>query len=93
MASQWHFDAMKATIDKAGRIVIPAAIREKVGLRPGTLLEVTVDDFTIRIVAALPPPKLVRRGKRLVAQPTAKRSDLPRLDVTRLVEEERDRWP
>ncbi|MBI2222974.1 MAG: AbrB/MazE/SpoVT family DNA-binding domain-containing protein, partial [Acidobacteria bacterium] len=29
---------MRTTIDKAGRVVIPAVIRERAGLRPGTPL-------------------------------------------------------
>jgi len=84
---------MRATIDKAGRVVIPAPIREKAGLCPGTQLEVLVDDLSVRLVRTGPGPKLVRRGRRLVARPTADARDLPDLDVSRLVEEERNRWP
>jgi AbrB family looped-hinge helix DNA binding protein len=32
---------MRTTIDKAGRVVVPAAIRERAGLTPGTELEIT----------------------------------------------------
>lgn len=32
---------MQATIDKAGRLVIPSALRDRVGLRPG-LVEISV---------------------------------------------------
>ncbi|MBM3221230.1 MAG: AbrB/MazE/SpoVT family DNA-binding domain-containing protein [Candidatus Rokubacteria bacterium] len=38
---------MKTTIDKAGRVVIPASVRAKVGLRPGTEVDVLVEDGTI----------------------------------------------
>lgn len=84
---------MKTTIDKAGRVVIPASIRERSGLRPGTELEVFVDDVSIRLVRSAPGPRLVKRGKRLVARPTAAPRDLPEIDLSRLVEEERNRWP
>lgn len=84
---------MKATIDKAGRVVIPAAIRAKTGLQPGTELDVVVDDGTIRLLRAVPGPKLVRVGKRLVARPTANAKRLPAVDVAKLIEEERNRWP
>ena len=84
---------MKATIDKAGRVVIPAAIRSKVGLQPGAALEVVVDDGSIRLLRAVPRPKLVRAGKRLVARSTAHPAHLPPVDVAKLVEEERNRWP
>jgi AbrB family looped-hinge helix DNA binding protein len=84
---------MKTTIDKAGRVVIPVAIRNKVGLRPGAEIEVLVDEGSIRLVRAVSRPKLVRVGKRLVARPTVDPRRLPSIDVARLIEEERNRWP
>jgi AbrB family looped-hinge helix DNA binding protein len=84
---------MKTTIDKAGRVVIPAAIREKTGLAAGTELEVIVDDVSIRLVRVSAPPVLVRRGKRLVARPQAKGQKQAGIDLGRLVEEDRNRWP
>lgn len=90
-ASIWYLNAMRTTIDKAGRVVIPAAARARMHLRPGTELEVLVDDVSIRLVRRVSPPKLVRRGKRLVARPTA--AKLPDVDIARLIEEERNRWP
>jgi AbrB family looped-hinge helix DNA binding protein len=84
---------MRATIDKAGRLVIPAAIRTRMGLGPGVELEVLVDEGSIRLGRAVPRPRLVRVGRRLVARPTAGPKRLPPVDVARLVEEERNRWP
>ena len=84
---------MKATIDKAGRVVIPAPIRARAGLRPGTELEVVADDVSVRLIRRVPGPRLVKVGRRLVARPTAPARDLPALDFASLVEEERNRWP
>jgi AbrB family looped-hinge helix DNA binding protein len=84
---------MRSTIDKAGRVVIPASIRERAGLRPGTPLEITADEFGVRIERLAPAPRLVRIGKRLVARPTAHPETRPRIDIAALVEEERNRWP
>jgi AbrB family looped-hinge helix DNA binding protein len=84
---------MRTTIDKAGRVVIPAAIRARAGLKPGTELEVSLDDHSIRLVRAVPGPALVRVGKRLIARPTAPKEMRSSVDVARLVEEERSRWP
>ena len=84
---------MRTTIDKAGRVVIPAAIREKAGLTPGTELEISVDDLGVRIARVAPGPKLVRVGRRLVARPTAATTSRPTLDIATLIEEERNRWP
>jgi len=39
---------MRTTIDKAGRVVIPKALRNQVGLRPGEI-EVVVDGAGLRI--------------------------------------------
>jgi AbrB family looped-hinge helix DNA binding protein len=84
---------MKTTIDVAGRVVIPAEVRNKAGLRPGTRLRVELDGSAVRLVRDVPGPKLVRVGKRLVARPTVAQESLPEVDLARLVEEERDRWP
>lgn len=84
---------MKATIDKAGRVVIPAEIRRRAGLKPGTPLEVVLDDVSVRLLRTEPGPRLVRQGKRWVARPSVSARDLPSVDVAALVEEERSRWP
>jgi AbrB family looped-hinge helix DNA binding protein len=84
---------MTITIDKAGRVVIPAGVRERLGLLPGTALDITVEDAWIRLAVAAPPPRLVRKGRRLVARPAPVRGGRPRVDVAALVEEERHRWP
>jgi AbrB family looped-hinge helix DNA binding protein len=84
---------MRTTIDKAGRVVVPAAIRERAGLTPGTELEITVDETGIRLEPVAPGPRLVKIGRRLVARPTATAHARPALDIAALVEEERNRWP
>ena len=84
---------MRGTIDKAGRVVIPAPIRERAGLTPGTELEITADELGVRIVRVAPGPRLVKVGRRLVARPTADANSRPAVDVAALIEEERNRWP
>jgi AbrB family looped-hinge helix DNA binding protein len=84
---------MRSTIDKAGRVVIPAAIRERAGLSPGTELEITADDLGVRLERVASAPRLVRVGRRLVARPTAPIGSRSTIDVAALVEEERNRWP
>jgi AbrB family looped-hinge helix DNA binding protein len=63
---------MKVTIDAAGRLVIPQAIRREAGLKPGTSLDVRWRDGRIEIEPAPLPVKLVRRGRLLVAVPQGK---------------------
>jgi AbrB family looped-hinge helix DNA binding protein len=84
---------MKTSIDKAGRVVIPAAIRERAGLVAGAELDVTVDETGVRIERVAPGPRLVKIGRRLVARPTASPHGRPDVDVAALIEEERNRWP
>jgi len=84
---------MRTTIDKAGRVVIPASIRARKGPRPGAEIDVVVEDGSIRLIRAVPRAALVRVGKRLVARPTADRKSLPSVDVAALVDEERNQWP
>ena len=64
-------------------MVIPAAIRTHAGLAPGTELDVSIEDGSVRLVPRVPGPKLVRVGKRLVARPTAPAAKLPSTDFAR----------
>jgi AbrB family looped-hinge helix DNA binding protein len=55
---------MRATIDKAGRLVIPKPLRDHLGLRPGEV-EVTADGAALR-VEPLVEDSLDERDGRLV---------------------------
>jgi AbrB family looped-hinge helix DNA binding protein len=90
---EWYTNAMKTTIDKAGRVVIPAAIREQAGLSAGAELDVTADELGIRLQRIAAGPRLVKIGRRLVARPTAPPDTRPVIDIAALIEEERNRWP
>ena len=89
----WYCNAMRTTIDKAGRVVIPAAVRERAGLAPGSELEITEDELGIRLTRTAAGPRLVKVGRRLVARPTVAAADRPSVDIAALIEEERNRWP
>jgi AbrB family looped-hinge helix DNA binding protein len=64
---------MRATIDKAGRLVIPKRLRDHIGLRPGEV-EVTVDGTGLR-VEPLAGESLVERDGRLVIPAAGARID------------------
>jgi len=55
---------MKTTIDKAGRVVIPKALRDRLGLQPGEV-EITADGAALR-VEPVAGELLVERDGRLV---------------------------
>ena len=85
---------MKAGIDKAGRIVVPAEIRKRAGWRPGTRLELVIeDDSSVRIVRDVRGPRLHKVGRRLIARPTVRPGSKTDVDVAALIDEERSRWP
>jgi AbrB family looped-hinge helix DNA binding protein len=84
---------MRTTIDKAGRVVIPAAIRDRAGLVAGAELEITTDELGIRLERVAAGPRLVKVGRRLVARPSAPADQRPTIDLGALIEEERSRWP
>jgi AbrB family looped-hinge helix DNA binding protein len=69
--------AMKSTIDEAGRVVIPKAIREADGLKPGTPLMIEYRNGRVEIERKSPQVRLVRKGGVLVASiPGAPRMSL-----------------
>ena len=84
---------MMATIDRAGRVVIPAEVRKRLGLTPGTELNLVIDGFAVRLIRAVAGPELLERGGRLVARPRAAEAHRTEIDVAKLIEEERERWP
>ena len=67
---------MKATIDSAGRIVVPKPLRQALGLKPGQALEIRAGDGCLEIEIAPTPMQLKKRGKGIVAVPDA---ELPTL--------------
>ncbi len=81
---------MKTTIDRAGRVVIPKAVREAAGLVPGLKLEVRCRDGVVEIEPVCAEIKLVRKGSVTVAYaPGAPR--LTRKMVNELIREIRER--
>jgi AbrB family looped-hinge helix DNA binding protein len=61
---------MRATIDAAGRVVVPKPLREALGLQPGQALEVQVRDGRLEIEIALVEMRLEKGRHGLVAVPT-----------------------
>lgn len=63
---------MKATIDAAGRIVVPKTLRLALGLKAGQPLEIRAGDGCLEIEIVATPMKLRKRGKGVVAIPDTK---------------------
>jgi AbrB family looped-hinge helix DNA binding protein len=69
---------MKATLDAAGRIVVPKALRQTLGLKPGQALDIRAGDGRLEIEIAPTPMQLKKRGKGVVAVPD---TELPALSA------------
>jgi AbrB family looped-hinge helix DNA binding protein len=74
---------MRTTIDAAGRIVVPKAIRDALDLKPGQVLEIRAGDGRLEIEAAATPMRLRKRGKGVVAVPE---TELPKLTAVEVRE-------
>ncbi len=62
---------MRSTIDSGGRVVIPKGIRERIGLAPGSVVEVTEHDGRVEISPAEAPVHLVEVDGVVVARSAA----------------------
>jgi AbrB family looped-hinge helix DNA binding protein len=58
---------MKTAIDSAGRVVIPKALRDALGLAPGQPLDIVSRDGRLEIVPEPTPMRLVDEGEGVVA--------------------------
>lgn len=66
---------MKTTIDSAGRLVIPKALRQAVGIGPGAVVEISESNGALVIAPTCAPLRLVDTPDGTVAVPT--QGDLP----------------
>lgn len=74
-------------MDKAGRIVIPKAVRTQAGLKAGVPLEVRVRGGRVEIEPAPRPIELKARGSFLVAAAVEDGSTLTADEVRRAIED------
>ena len=76
-----NFHTMETTIDKAGRLVVPKAVRDATRLRPGTRVRFRVRDGRIEIEPVPLDVSLERHGSTVVAVPRGGRPVLTASEV------------
>jgi AbrB family looped-hinge helix DNA binding protein len=86
---------MEVKIDDYGRIVIPKAVREKLGIESGTSLEIEVDSAEVGGAITLTPkgqePALQRKGELLVHSGKLTEEDFDVVEQIRSDRQERAR--
>ncbi len=84
---------MRLVVDKAGRIVIPKALRDRLRLSPGTELEAEIEeDRLVATPVGGPEVVLIEEKGRLVAATTQPTALMTQEDLLRLIDEGRQ-WP
>jgi AbrB family looped-hinge helix DNA binding protein len=74
---------MITTIDSAGRIVVPKALRQALDLKPGQPLEIRAGDGRLEIDIVPTPLTLKKSGKNVAAVPM---TELPKLTADQVRE-------
>ena len=77
---------MRTTIDSAGRVVIPKAVREAAGLEAGAEVEVEFRDGRIELEPATVPMRLVKRTRGATIEAEADMPALTSADVRNVLE-------
>ncbi len=60
---------MQTTIDAAGRLVLPKAVREEAGFLPGMALRIKVQDGRVEIEPVAREVRMVQKGPLFIAIP------------------------
>lgn len=69
MGSEWYCIPMHATIDSAGRLLLPKSLRDALGIIPGSKVDVSQHGGSVQITPGGRTARLIRdENGRLVAQ-------------------------
>ena len=77
---------MRTTIDGAGRVVIPKAVRDEAGLSAGAEIDVHFRDGRIELEPVTVSMRLVKRGQRATIEAEQEMPTLSSADVRAVLE-------
>jgi AbrB family looped-hinge helix DNA binding protein len=72
---------MKSKVDDVGRIVVPKAMRERLGLTPGSIVDISLYGDGLHVSPGGRTARLERRGDHLVAVADTEVSDDDVFDI------------
>lgn len=87
--SDGSVDSMRSTIDAAGRLVIPKAVRGRLGLGPGAVVELTERDGLVEVAIGPVEVHIEERAYGPVLVPETRTADLTDADVRAALEQGR----
>lgn len=69
-----------ATVDSKGRIVLPQEVRERLGITPGTEVEIHEEDGKAIVEPEDDPEQILERMEHLVEETSSERGEMAPLD-------------
>ncbi len=69
-----------AKVDSKGRIVLPQEVRERLGITPGTTVEVREEDGRAVVEPEDDPEQIIEQMEKLIQETSSKRGETARLD-------------
>ena len=84
---------IRATVDDAGRLVLPESVRDEAGISPGMILEISVRDGRVEIEPVPQRVRILQRGPLWVAVPVESGEALLESTIERIRQEIRDHRP
>ena len=67
-------------VDSKGRIVLPKEVRERLGITPGTEVDINEEDGKAIVEPEDNPEQVIERMERLIAETSSERGDTKPLD-------------
>lgn len=80
------------TVDSKGRVVLPKEVRERLGISPGTEVEIREEDGKAVVEPEDDPDRILERMERLIEEASSERGETTPLDerVDPVAEKHRD---